>query len=103
MEKTISFTVQLSSSKGIEPLLATVLILMIAVVIASVLMNWSSLIVKDHTRTLSNKTSTAVKCGDLYIEDVYLDFTKNISRIIVRSIDSSDTITSASVVTSGGV
>ncbi len=90
-------------SVGISPLLATVLLLMISVAIAGVIMNWSSALTKEQTRSISNKTGTAVKCGDIYIEDVYLDFTDNVSRVIVRSVETSTQILSAEFLTARGI
>jgi FlaG/FlaF family flagellin (archaellin) len=73
--------------KGLSPLIATVLLIAISLSIIAIIMGCVTTLVKDQTGTISNRTGEAVECtgADIYIEDVYLDFSANVSRVHVRN------------------
>lgn len=73
--------------KGISPLVATVLLIAIAVMIASIIMNWVTSLTKEQTSTIGNRTGEAVECtaAVITIDDVYIDFSTNKSRVHVRN------------------
>lgn len=76
-----------TASKGISPLLSTVLLISISVLIAALLMSWSASLTKSQQKEISNKTSEALMCtsADAQIKYVYIDFTSNRSRVIVQN------------------
>lgn len=86
--------------KGLSELIAVILIIAIAVLATSVIYNWFSSYSKDNTYVISNRSDDVVQCGVLDIDDVYIS--GNVSRVIVRSVSSVDTIISASFLSSSG-
>ncbi len=89
--------------KGLSPLLATVLIISIAVVVASILAAWFPGLLSGETRTISNKTGVIVSCGIVSVQDVYLDFDSNVSRVFVRNSGPSEKLKSATLLTTKGI
>ena len=73
------------SSKGVSPLIAAVLLIAISVVIAATLINWSSLFTSDQTEDIENTSNVIRNCPVITIDEVYLDFTSNRSRVFVSS------------------
>ncbi|MBI4018107.1 MAG: type IV pilin [Candidatus Aenigmarchaeota archaeon] len=73
--------------KGVSPLIATVLLIAISVIIASLISTWVSGLSKDQETTLTNRSTELTECAgrDMRIEDVYLDFPANRSRVNVRN------------------
>jgi flagellin-like protein len=73
--------------KGVSPLIATVLLIAISLTIASLIMGWATTLVKEQTGTISNRTGEAVECTGaiVTIDDVYIDFSANKSRVHVRN------------------
>ena len=70
--------------KGISPLISSVLLIAIAVVMAGILFNWGPALTRNQAATVSNKTSQIVECNAPTIEEVYIDFQANVSRVYVR-------------------
>jgi len=72
--------------RGISPLVATVLLIAMVVLIATIISNWASTISKEQTRDVSNQSSELIGCiGTTTIEDVYLDFTSGRGKMFVRT------------------
>ncbi len=71
--------------KGVSPLIATVLLIAIAVIIANLISNWSLFAVSEQTEDISNTSEQITNCPVMTIEDVYLDFAANKSRVFVKS------------------
>ncbi len=88
--------------KGISPLIAAILLIAISVIVAAILLNWSTLLTYQQTQDITNETRQISKCGILTVESVYLDFASNRSRVFVKSIVE-DTLDSAKLVTSTGL
>lgn len=89
-------------SKGISPLLASILLIALAVIIASMLLTWSTLLTSEQTQDITNTSRQITTCGVLSIEDVYLDFATNRSRVFVKST-LEDIIDGARLVARSGV
>ena len=92
--------------KGISPLIATVLLIAITLTIISIIMGWVTKLIEGQTETISNRTGEAVECtgAEITIDDVYLDFSANVSRIHVRNSGQIDLeIESASLSNNSGV
>lgn len=70
--------------KGISPLISVVLLIAIGVVMAGMLFNWGPSLTRSQTSLVGNKSSLIVECNPPLIEDVYIDFPSNISRMYVR-------------------
>ena len=91
--------------KGISPLISVVLLIALSIVISTIIMTWSTTLVKTQEDIIENKTKTAVECAsaDINIDSVYLDFTSNISRVNVRNSGQVDyQIISVSLVSDSG-
>ncbi len=73
------------ASKGVSPLLAAILLIAISVVLASILLNWSSLFTSGQTEDIENTSNVIRNCPVITIDDVFLDFTSNRSRVFVSS------------------
>ena len=73
--------------KGISPLIATVMLIAITVIIATIQSGWLTSFTKTQQDTIENRSSEIVDCtsADVTIEDVYLDFTTNVSRVHIRN------------------
>lgn len=73
--------------KGISPLIATVMLIAITVIIATIQSGWLTSFTKTQQDTIENRTSEIVDCtsADITIDDVYLDFTTNVSRVHIRN------------------
>ena len=74
-------------SKGISPLISVVLLIAMTVLISTVMASWLTSFQKDQQDTIANKSGQIVDCtsADITIDDVYIDFKSNITRIIVRN------------------
>ncbi|MFH0832517.1 MAG: hypothetical protein V1900_02240 [Candidatus Aenigmatarchaeota archaeon] len=92
------------NAKGVSPLIASVLLIAISVMIAYVIMSWSTTLTKEQTKSISNKTTEQVECGLIQIKDVYMDLTNNnnISRVYIWSTNAIDYIVSASMMNKNG-
>ena len=73
--------------KGLSALVATVLLIAITLTIVSILMGWVTDLIKSQTETIGNRTGEAVECTGavITIDDVYIDFSTNKSRVHVRN------------------
>lgn len=75
--------------KGISPLIATVLLVVIVVAIGTVLMTWTSTFTTGTTRNVQNKSDTAVNCAsaNIAVDEVYLvNGSSGTIRAIVKNI-----------------
>ena len=88
--------------QGISPLIASVLLIAIAVIIAGMLANWGPTLTQSQTKTISNKTAQIVECNPPVIEDVYLDFQANVSRVFVRGSQGMAVVDEAKVISITG-
>ncbi|MBI4015058.1 MAG: hypothetical protein HY365_03850 [Candidatus Aenigmarchaeota archaeon] len=88
--------------KGISPLIASVLLLAITFTLATVLSPWALTLVRKDTQTLSNKSSSVTECNVVTIENVYLDFQNNVSRMYVLAKGDAQVV-SASILNKKGV
>lgn len=80
-----SFHFSVRKMKGLSAIITAVLIISIAVLLVLIIMNWVTVLVKDTTNTVSNKTAQCSSGADITVESVYLDFRTNISRINIRN------------------
>lgn len=73
--------------KGVNTLIATVLLLAITVLISLIVSTSFTQITKEQTSTVATRTSQAVNCtsSDVNIEAVYLDTAANRGRVTVRN------------------
>src|SRR3989344_7265833 len=78
MDKTIFM-------KGLSPIIAVVLLIAIAVTISIILNAWSQLIITRETSDAGNKTSEVTGCENVEIEQIYIDFPANRTRVFMRS------------------
>src|SRR3989344_5473706 len=84
--------------KGISPLIATVLLVVIVVAIGTMVMTWSSTFTTSTTRNVQNRSDTAFNCAsaNIIIEDVYLvNGSLATVRAIVKNIGVVDVLISA--------
>src|SRR3989344_4453960 len=72
-------------TKGISPLLATVLLISIVVVIAAILSNWSQIIILTETTESANKTKQVTGCENVEIENIYIDLRGDRVRVFMKS------------------
>ncbi|MBI2578155.1 MAG: hypothetical protein HYW26_00435 [Candidatus Aenigmarchaeota archaeon] len=106
MKTEASLTFRFNNSKGVSPLISAVLLIAIALVVATIISGWVSGIATDQGKTVANKTEGITSCSaaGIAIEDVYLDTGTNISRVTVRNTGrSSATIISAQILSVTGV
>src|SRR3989338_9510193 len=73
--------------KGISPLIATVMLIAITVIIATIQSGWLTSFTKTQQDTIENRSTEIVDCtsADITVDDVYLDFTTNVSRVHIRN------------------
>ncbi len=84
-----------SSSMGISPLLASVLLIAVTVAIATLVAGWLSTTVRTTQTTVSNRTLDATECSgaSITIEEVYMDAGRNASqRVIVKNSGQADSL-----------
>ena len=72
-------------NKGVSPLLAAILLIALSVILSSILLNWSSLFTSEHTEDIENTSSVIRNCPVITIDNVYLDFAGNRSRVFASS------------------
>jgi len=93
--------------KGISPLIATVLLIVIVVSIGAVVMTWTSTFTATTTKTVQNKSDTAINCASasISIDEVFvINGTSGVVRAAVKNSGFVDAIviTSAQVYNSTG-
>lgn len=73
--------------KALTPLLAAVLLILITIMVASLYIGWVSSLAKQTQVTVENRTRLGIDCTavKVTIDDVYLDFATNRSRISVKN------------------
>ena len=92
--------------KGISPLIASVMLIAITVVIAASYGSWFTNLLAGNSDTIANKTRMAIDCtsAHMFIQDVYMDFSRNISHVNVRnSGQSNDNIITVALYNSFGI
>lgn len=83
--------------KGLSPLLATILVIAIAVLVAGIIMTWFTTLAKSTQSSITNQTTQQVSCGIIEIQDVYLDFEANATRILISNSGEFEIINSVGV------
>ena len=71
--------------KGMSPLIAVILLIAIAVTISVILNAWSQVIITTEASEAKNKTSEVTGCENIEIEQIYIDFPGNRTRVFMRS------------------
>ena len=71
--------------KGVSPMVAVVILVAIVTIIGALLLSWSNFIVGGQTVKISNKTETITGCENIEIEQIYIDFPGNRTRVFMRS------------------
>ena len=66
-------------------MVAVVILVAIVTIIGAIILSWSSFIVKGETQKAGNKTSSVTNCENIEIEQIYIDFPGNRTRIFIRS------------------
>lgn len=95
----------MTSTKGVSPLIASVLLIAFTVSVAMIVMGWFSGFVRTTTENVSGVSQQAVGCSTAVVnlDKVYIDNTTNIARMIVRNEGGvSLTVTGMIVNTTGG-
>lgn len=87
--------------KGLNTLLAAILLIAIVVVVSTLIMNWITELTINQGRAIENKTAECTD-SDFIIQDVYIDTTTNTSRISVRNMFGVDQLESAVVYNTKG-
>jgi len=65
------FTKKKKQSKAISPLIATILLVAIALALAGILYSWASQNAKEVTNGVTNTTNTVIDCSSI---DLYIDY-----------------------------
>ncbi|MFH0832518.1 MAG: hypothetical protein V1900_02245 [Candidatus Aenigmatarchaeota archaeon] len=88
--------------KGINPLIASVMLIAITVLLSAVILNWITTLTKQQGATISNKT-TDCSMADITVAEVYIDIASNRSRVAVRNSGfTDDSIASAILMNAQG-
>lgn len=69
--------------KGLGTFIAAVMLVAIVLVVSLVVLNWSSSLAQDQGKEITNRSSCNL--ASVTIEEVYVDFATNRSRITVRN------------------
>lgn len=72
------------SWKGLNSLLAAVLLIAIVLIVAGLVMNWVSTLTKKQTSQITNK-SLDCTAASVVIESIFIDIATNKSRVSVRN------------------
>ncbi|HLD83368.1 MAG TPA: archaellin/type IV pilin N-terminal domain-containing protein [archaeon] len=89
-------------TKGLSPLIASVLLIGIAFSVAAILGPWAFGLVRSDTDTLSNNSQSITECYPVLIQNVYADFPANRMRVYVMG-KGPNVIMSADVLNAHGV
>lgn len=86
--------------KGVNPIIATVLLIALTVAVANILHTWMISLSKEQTRRIGNKTYSAIDCtaANVEIKDVYLDFSNNKARVVVWNSGQTDLVIESIVI-----
>jgi len=91
--------------KGISPLIATVILIVIVVSVSAIITNFATNITKESEERVTSKTQKSLDCsgGEIRIRDVYLN-PGNYSRVIVENtgLVNSLSIISAQIINATG-
>ena len=91
--------------KGVSGVVAAVLLIAIALILLVSVSSWLTVLTQDSTTTITNSTSEFVNCAasGIVIEDVYMDFSSNLSRVSVRNTGrNTENIVSAQLLNTNG-
>ncbi|MBI4019495.1 MAG: hypothetical protein HY364_04550 [Candidatus Aenigmarchaeota archaeon] len=92
----------MKKTKGISPLIASVLLIAIVIVVGTLTLDWATAIHSNLGSSVKNKTSECTTAA-VVIDRVYLDLNGSVGRIVARNSGfDDDSITGASVVTMKG-
>ncbi len=92
--------------KGVSPMIAVVLLIAITVLLSGVIFGWIKLFSFTETEKISNRSEELTSCSGsaINIDDVYLDFGANKSRVAVRNTGQlTERITSAQLLNTNGL
>ncbi|MBI2972057.1 MAG: hypothetical protein HYY37_06560 [Candidatus Aenigmarchaeota archaeon] len=76
--------------KGLSAVIAAVIIIAITILIGGIFLSWATGIVKNEQTTVTNKTLECKPGTDVSVEDIFIDFGSNRSRVIVRNSGTED-------------
>lgn len=71
--------------KGLSTLVAVVILIAIVMIITTTLLNWTTLFTSEQTKDISNTSRVIKDCAVITVDDVYLDFSSNRSRVFLKS------------------
>lgn len=77
-------SVRFVALKGINALISSVLLIATVIILAVIVMNFSTTLIKKEARVVENR-STACINHDVSIEEVYLDISSSVARVAVRN------------------
>lgn len=78
-------------SKGVSPIVASVLLLAVTLSVASIFSGWGPSIVKTVTQSTSNQTETTINCNEAAVEIVSAKYyPAGQTSIVVRNTGTSD-------------
>ncbi|MFH0949175.1 MAG: hypothetical protein V1802_01680 [Candidatus Aenigmatarchaeota archaeon] len=87
-------------SKGISPLIASVMLIVIVITLSTLVSNWLTALVRSTQEDVGNKTSETVSCTNagISINDAFVNINEGKTRVIVRNTGFMDiTLTSAQI------
>jgi len=91
--------------KGAEQYIAATLLIVITIAVATLFVGWATTLTNTQSQTVGNKTKAGIDCtrAKITIEDVYIDFASNRTRINVRNSGLfDDSVISAVVLSTAG-
>ncbi len=91
--------------KGVSGVVAAVLLIAIVLILLVTVNSWLTSLTQSSTTAITNSTTEFVNCAasGIVIEDVYLDFSSNLSRVSVRNTGrNTENIVSALMVNTNG-
>ncbi len=94
-----------SYHKGVSGVVAAVLLIAIALILVVSVSSWLTVLTQGSTSDITNSTTEFVKCtaSGIVIEDVYMDFGSNLSRVTVRNTGkNTENIVSAQLLNTNG-
>ena len=66
-------------------MVAVVILVAIVTIIGTIILSWSSFIIKGETQKSGNKTTQVTGSENIEIEQIYIDFPGNRTRVFIRS------------------
>lgn len=93
------------SLKGISAVVAAVMLIAVTLLLVVTVSSWLTVLTKEDTSAITNTSGEFVSCAasGMVIEDVYLDFGANASRVTVRNTgQNTERILSAQLINTRG-